>query len=122
MIKFFYHDSIQNEIDSFEKRFSNIRDAFSIFERLCNIQFDPIQPQQVIAPAKLHRIIQNNIWTLWKIELVLPNSGLRTNQYPRVWFAVKGEMIAILCMATHMDKYNDEKQNMLAVSRVSDLF
>lgn len=122
MIEFFYHDGIQKEIAALEGRFRTIREAFAIFERLCNTQFNPTKPQQVIAPAKLHRVTQNDIWTLWKIELVVPNAGLRPNQHPRMWFVVKGASIAVLCLATHVDNYDDEKMNRVALSQVSDLF
>ena len=122
MIQFLYHDGIQKEIDALERRFRAIRDGLSAFERLCDVQFNPTSPRQVIAPAKLHRILQNDIWTLWKIELVVPNSGLRPNQYPRMWFVVKGSIIAFLCISSHIDNYNDEEMNRLALSRVSDFF
>ena len=122
MIKFLYHDALQKEIAALERRFRTIREGLSIFERLCEKQFNPINPQQVIAPAKLHRVTQNDIWTLWKIELVIPNSGLRPNQWPRMWFVVKGEIIVFLCVSSHIDNYNDKKMDQLALSRVADFF
>ena len=122
MIEFIYHDGVSNEIATAEKRFPTMRGGFSTFEKLCEFQFNPTKPQQVIAPAKLHRITQNDIWKMWKIELVVPNAGLRPNQYPRVWFAVKGEVIVFLCMGTHIDNYDDEKMNKIAMSRVTDYF
>ncbi len=122
MIEFLYHDSVQKEIAAFERRFRNIRDALKIFERLCVVQFSPINPKQVIAPAKLHRITSNDVWTLWKIELIVPKAGLRPNQHPRMWFVVKGAVIAPLCMSTHIDNYNDEEMNHLALLRITDLF
>lgn len=122
MIQFLYHDSIQKEIVALERRFRTIRDGLSAFERLCEVQFNPTNPRQVIAPAKLHHITQNDIWTLWKIELVIPNSGLRPNQWPRMWFVVKGAIIVFLCISSHIDNYNNEKMNHLALSRVSDFF
>jgi len=122
MIQFLYHDGIQKEIAALERRFRTIRAGLSSFERLCGAQFNPTSPQQVIAPAKLHRVSQNDIWTLWKIELVIPNSGLRPNQWPRMWFVVKGAIIAFLCISSHIDNYNDEEMNRLALSRVSDFF
>lgn len=122
MIQFLYHDGIQKEIAKLERRFHTIRDGLSAFERLCEVQFDPINPRQVIAPAKLHRVTQNDIWTLWKIELIMPNSGLRPNQWPRMWFVVKGAIIAFLCLSSHIDNYNDEDMNRFALSRVSDFF
>jgi hypothetical protein len=122
MIEFFYHDGLHKDIAAFEKRFHSMRDALAIFERLCNAQFDPANPLRVIAPSKLHRITQNDVWSLWKMELVVPDTSLRSNQYPRMWFVVKGSSIALLCMATHIDKYDDEKMNRLALSRISDFF
>ena len=122
MIQFLYHDGIQKEIAATERRFRTIRGGLSAFERLCEVQFNPTSPRQVIAPAKLHRITQNEIWTLWKIELVVPNSGLRPNQWPRMWFVVKGAIIAFLCISSHIDNYNDEDMNRLALSRVTDFF
>lgn len=122
MIEFLYHDGIQKEIAALERRFRRIRDGLRAFERLCKVQFQPINPRQVIAPAKLHRIMQNDVLTMWKIELIIPDSGLRSNQYPRMWFVVKGAIIAFLCITTHIDNYNDAKMNQIAFSRISDLF
>lgn len=62
-----------------------------------------LHPQQVIGPAKLHRVTQNDIWTIWKVEMVVPKSGLRPNQFPRVWFVVQGDTIAFLCIALHTE-------------------
>jgi len=39
-----------------------------------------------------------------------------------MWFAVKGGIIAFLCLSSHIKNYNDEDMNRLALSRVSDLF
>jgi len=121
MIQFLRHDGIEKEIAALERRFRTIRGGLTAFERLCQVQFNPTSPRQVIAPAKLHRISQNDVWTLWKIELVLPNSGLRPNQWPRMWFVVKGEIIAFLCIASHIDNYSDEEKDRLASSRLSDI-
>lgn len=123
MIQFLYHDGFQKEIAALEKRrFSTLRDGLSAFERLGEVQFNPTNPRQVIAPSKLHRVTQNDLWTLWKIELVIPKSGLRPSQWPRMWFVVKGAIIVFLCIASHSDNYNDEDMNRLALSRVSDFF
>lgn len=122
MINFFHHDNFKKEISKLKGKFHHIEKALDIFERLCNTQFNPLKPQQVIAPAKLHRVTQNNTWTLWKIELVVPGSGLRPNQYPRMWFAVKGDSITFLCIATHTDNFNDKEMNSIALSRVTDFF
>lgn len=122
MIEFLYHDGIQKEIVVFERRFHRIWEGFKSFERLCEIQFHPASPRQVIAPAKLHRIMQNDVWTMWKIELVIPGSGLRPSQYPRMWFVVRGAIIAFLCISSHADNYKDKDMNRLALLRTTDLF
>lgn len=122
MIEFLYHDGIKKEIAAMGRRFRNIEGGLSVFERLCRVQFSPTKPKQVIAPAKLHRITQNDIWTMWKVELVVPDAGLRPNQYPRMWFAVKGSLILFLCIATHIDNYSDDEMDSKALSRVTDFF
>ena len=120
--QFLYHDGVEKEIAALEGRFSTIRAGLEAFERLCEVQFHPINPKTVIAPAKLHRVKQNEIWSLWKIELAIPGSGLRPNQWPRMWFAVKGNVIVFLCIATHVDNYDDEAMNRRALDRVTDFF
>ena|SRR3989344_6478260 len=122
MIEFLYHDDFQKEIASLGKRFHTLHEGLSSFERLCEVQFNPANPRQVIAPAKLHRVKQNDIWTLWKAELVVPRSGLRPNQWPRMWLVVKGAVIVFLCVSSHVDNYDDEVMNRMALSRVSDFF
>lgn len=122
MIEFLYHDGIQKEIAVLERRFRRVHDGFAAFERLCEVQFHPTNPKQIIAPAKLHRITQNDIWTMWKVELIIPNSGLRPSQYPRMWFGVNGAVIAFLCISTHIDNYVDAEMDQLARSRITDFF
>ncbi len=123
MIQFVYHDSIRKEIAALKRRFSKLEsEGFTRFELLCQKQFHPVRPQQVIGPGKLHRISQNEIWALWKVEMVVPGAGLRPNQYPRVWFGVKGDVIAFLCMGTHIDNYDDGEMDRCAKSRISDVF
>jgi len=122
MIEFIYHDGLQKEIAALERRFRHLKDGLKAFERLCEVQFNPTDPKQIIAPAKLHRVTQNDLWSMWKIELVVPKSNLRPNQYPRMWFAVKGSVITFLCISTHIDNYNDNEMNDLAIIRVTDIF
>lgn len=122
MIDFIYHPKLESEIAALERRFSNLKEGLQSFQRLCEVQFHPANPQRIIAPAKLHRITQNDIWELWKVELVIPKSGLRPNQFPRLWFCVQGAKIGFLCIATHIDNYNDKKINSRAVERLTDIF
>lgn len=122
MIEFIYHAGIEKEIKTLERRHRNLKQGLRAFEKLCNVQFNPTNPQQVIAPSKLHRISHNNAWSMWKIELVIPQSNLRPSQYPRMWFVVKGSVIALLCISTHIDNYNDNAVTAVALGRVSDIF
>lgn len=123
MIIFLYHDNFEKEIAALEKRrLRNLRDSLAGFEKLCEFQFHPLSPQSRIAPGKIHRILQNEIWTMWKTELPVIKSGLRPNQYPRIWFAQSGNNIAFLCISSHIDNYNDKAMDQIALSRVTDFF
>src|SRR3990167_1198705 len=117
MIEFRNHEGFEKEIAALEKRrFRYIRESLEGFMRLCEIHFHPTKPERRIQPGKLHRVTQNEIWTLWKIELAIMKSGLRQNQYPRIWFVVSGATIAFLCVATHIDNYRDNEMDKIALS------
>jgi len=120
MLEFIYHPSFEKEAAKLKRRFSFLNKALESFKMLCEFQFHPSNPQQRIAPAKLHRITQNDLWSVWKIELSVPN--VRPNQSPRVWFAVKGSNIAFLRIATHIDNYSDNQMNQEAIGRINDIF
>lgn len=120
MITFVSHPSYDFELAELKRRFRNIDDAIESFEKLCEFQFDPETPKQVLAPGKLHRVTQNAIWMLWKIELAV--KCLRSNQSPRIWFAVKGTTLVYLSAKSHTDNYDDEEQNIVASNRATDFF
>ena len=123
MISFLLHDGFQSEIAVLEKRrMRYIRKSLEGFQQLCELHFHPTSPQPIIAPGKLHRVTQNDVWTMWKTELPVIHSGLRPNQYPRIWFVQSGATIAFLCIGSHIDNYNDGDMDTLALSRVSVLF
>lgn len=119
MIEFICHPAFVKETATL-KRFPFLDTALESFKMLCEFQFHPLNPQQRIAPAKLHRVTQNDEWSVWKIELVV--HGLRPNQFPRMWLAVRGSNIALLCIGTHIDNYDDNKMTKIAVERVTDIF
>jgi hypothetical protein len=121
MIDFIEHPSFSKETAKLlTRRFPFLNKALESFKMLCEFQFHPLNPQQRIAPAKLHRVTQNDLWSIWKIELAVPN--LRPNQFPRVWSAVKGSNIAFLCIATHIDNYDDNRVAKSAIERATDIF
>lgn len=122
MLDFVFHESIEKEISKQERRFRRLREAIERFQLICEKQFHPLSPTQVIPPAKLHRLKQNDSWSLWKIELMVPGSGLRPNQMPRIWFAVKGSFVAFLCLGCHADNYEDNEREATALERVTDIF
>jgi len=122
MITFLYHNGFEKEIAALEKRrLRYIRKSLKSFEKLCETHFNPVSPQPRIAPGKLHRVTQNDLWAIWKTELPIIHSGLRPNQYPRIWFAVSGATFAFLCASSHIDNHKDSKMDNLALSRISDL-
>ncbi len=122
MIDFGFHDGFENSVILLEKRrLRSIRESLSGFMRVCEVHFHPTEPQPRIAPGKLHRITQNNIWTMWKTELPLLRADLRPNQFPRIWFVHAGVRIVFLCISSHIDNYNDKEIDTLALSRAGDM-
>lgn len=122
MIEFLWHDNFSKEFVLLKKRFPTIEDGLNKFKNLCEVHFNPVNPEQVISPGKLHRLNQNDSWVLWKVELLIPNSGLRPNQWPRMWFVVKGGFIGFLTISSHVDNYDDGEMSEIALNRVSDIF
>lgn len=123
MIAFLFHDGFESEIANLEKkRMRLIRKSLEGFQQLCLFHFHPITPEARIAPGKLHVVTQNDDWKMWKTELPVIHSGLRPNQYPRIWFAQRGATIAFLCIGSHVDNYDDGKMDKLAMVRVTEMF
>jgi len=121
MMAFLYHSSFEKEIASLEKRrLKNVRESLDGFQKLCEFHFNPTNPESRINPGKIHRVTQNDIWTMWKIELAVIKSGLRPNQYPRIWFIVNGATITFLCISDHVDNYKNNEIDAIALSRASD--
>jgi len=120
MLNFIFHPHFEKEAASLKRRFPFFNSGIESFKRICEVHFDPISPRQVIAPAKLHRIKCFESFTIWKIELAVKN--LRPNKFPRVWFAVRGAMVVFLCVATHIDNYDDNTMNREAETLVGSFF
>ncbi len=120
MLNFVFHSHFKEEAASLKRRFPFFDAGLESFKRICEVHFDPINPKQVIAPAKLHRIKCFENFTIWKIELAVKN--LRPNQFPRLWFAVHGATIAFLCVKTHIDNYDDNTTNKEVETLVSSFF
>lgn len=120
-VNFLSHDQFESELKKLSKS-SPILAGMESVKRLLEKQFDPLNPEVVIPPGKIHRVHQNDVWSLWKIEVVLPKSGLRPNQWPRMWFVVSGDKIVFLCINSHTQNYDNNTVDKLAAERVSDFF
>lgn len=120
MIDFIYHPIFQNETAAFKRRFPKFSDGLESFKKISEVHFHPITPRQVIAPGKLHRIKDCESFTIWKVELAVQN--LKSNQFPRVWFAVRGSSLAFLCAKTHIDNYDNNEVDRIAESLAAGIF
>ncbi|PIZ61915.1 hypothetical protein COY17_03395 [Candidatus Saccharibacteria bacterium CG_4_10_14_0_2_um_filter_52_9] len=125
-MQFHEHDSYQKELSSVCKKQKQltvaITDGLAKVKKLLKIHFDPLDPQVAIPPGKLHRVSGFEIWELWKVEVVLTGTALRPNQWPRMWFAVSGDQIVLLCIYSHAQDYDNNSVDATAIDRASDYF
>lgn len=84
MLSFVVHPHFGKQAATLKRWFPFFDAGIESFKRICEVHFDPINPKQVIAPAKLHRVKSFESFTIWKIELAVKN--LRPNQFPRLRF------------------------------------
>jgi len=119
MLNFLSHPSFDKDAAKINGRFPFFDGLYS-FKKICEVHFNPENPRQVIAPGKLHRIKCCGSYTIWKVEMAI--KGLQSNQFPRVWFAVRGSVIIFLCLATHIDNYDDNKMEVIANNLISQFF
>ena len=117
MLNFVFHPHFEKEAASLKRRFPYFQEGLESFKKICLVHFDPENPKQVIAPAKLHRVKYCENFTIWKIELAV--KGLRSNQFPRIWFAIHGTTVAFLCLGTHIDNHDDNQMNQEAEKLVN---
>lgn len=120
MLSFTLHPKFEREAERAQKRSVHFDKAIASFEKVCQVQFDTECPRVVIAPGKLHRLLDAAIYSIWKVELAV--QGMKSNQSPRIWFAIKGNHIAYLCLALHGDNYHDGDVTEEAKIRCADFF
>ena len=120
MLEFFEHSKFTKQAADFKRRFAGFEIGFESTKKIFEEHFNPTNPVQRIAPGKLHCLLKNANFTLWKIEMAVV--GLKSKQWPRVWFAVSGSKVVFLCMSTHIDNYDDGEQTRYAQNLVSDFF
>ncbi|MES2971953.1 MAG: hypothetical protein V4702_06560 [Patescibacteria group bacterium] len=125
-MQFHEHDNYQKELRAVGKKQkqleTSINDGLVKVKKLLALQFDPTDPQISIPPGKLHRVSGFETWELWKVEVVLLKTTLRPNQWPRMWFAVSGDKVVMLCLALHSQNYDNNEIDRIAIDRASDFF
>lgn len=115
------HDSFNKEFKKLLKSHRQLEDGLKKAQKLLEKQFDPINPQEIIGPGKIHRVTSEQTWELWKLEFAVPGSGLRPSQWPRLWFAVSGDTFTLLSVVSHIQNYDNNKQDTLAAERYSEI-
>lgn len=120
MLNFLLHPHFEKEAADIKRRFPSFDDALESFKMLAGVQFASENPRQIIAPGKLHRVCVIGICTIWKIELAV--KGVKSNQSPRIWFAIQGTNLAFLCAKSHIDNYDNNEVDRLAQNLTSDIF
>jgi len=118
VIQWLQHEAFEQELKKLRKKYPAIDDGLDKIKKLLEVQFDSVDPKEIIAPAKIHRRHQNAVWELWKVEVIVV--GLRPNQWPRAWFVVSGSTITFLTLGSHIQNYDDNTMDRTALQRISD--
>lgn len=116
------HNNFPREVKAICKKHPQLVKGLDAVKRLLDSQFDPVNPVEVIGPSKINRIIQTPVWTIWKVEVAIPNSGLRPSQWPRLWIVVSGDTAALLTIAMHSHNYDNATFENIAKNRATDIF
>lgn len=120
MLEYLEHSKFSKQAADFKRRFPGFDEGFKATKIIFEVHFHPTSPSARIAPGKIHCLLRNPNFVLWKLEMA--TAGLKSNQWPRVWFAVSGNRIAFLCMDTHIDNYDNNELDRLAQNLVTDIF
>ena len=120
MLEFLEHPKFQKQAADLQRRFLGFNKGIAAARLIFEVHFHPVNPSPKIAPGKLHCILQSENYVVWKLELAV--AGLKSKQYPRVWFAVSGARILFLCAHTHIDNYDDGEKSKEALELVRDFF
>ncbi len=120
MLEYLEHPKFSKQAADFIRRFPGFNDGFNATKNIFEVHFHPTNPMQRIAPGKIHSILKSPNYTIWKLEMAV--IGLKSKQWPRVWFAVSGNKVVFLCMHSHIDNYDDNDITREAQSLVSDYF
>jgi len=120
MLEYLEHPKFSKQAADFKRRFPGFDEGFSATKNIFEVHFHPTNPMQRIAPGKIHCILKNVNYTMWKLEMAV--AGLKSKQWPRVWFVVSGSKVVFLCIGTHIDNYDNNKLDRLAQNLITDIF
>lgn len=78
-------------------------------------------PRHCIGPNSLYAVQKwaDDGWELWKVHCVVV--GLSSGQRPRIYFAKFSDSIALLCMDSHIEDYDDAELRARALKRLEEL-
>lgn len=119
MLSFIEHPVFDKEFEKFNSKY-NSSDSLKSLKMILTKQFNPEKPQLVIGPGKIHRVKACDNYDIWKVEMAV--KGLRKNQSPRIWFALSGVRLSFLTIQAHMDNYDNNGIDEIAVELASDIF
>jgi hypothetical protein len=112
-MQFLVHDSFINELKRIAKKHPDIAELKAVKRLLC--AYFENGNTDAIAPGKIHKVTVADSFVIWKIEVHV--TGIRPNLWPRLWFAVKDNIIAFLAIATHADNYSNNDLDAIATER-----
>ena len=120
-VNFYSHPNFDREAKDFTGKHRTFPEALKSLRSILGKQFDPVEPILCITPNHLHNITSLAEYALWKVTCVVPDSGLRRSQMPRVYFALRASSIYFLHMCTHVENYDDAEAVRVAKDRATDL-
>ena len=115
------HRSFEKELKAISKKYHQASKAVDDAMRMISEHFNPENSIPIIDPGKLHHIADIRNSSVWKLELAIPNSGLRPSQWPRIWFAIESDTCAFLLLAVHTDNYDNNVKDREAISRFEEM-
>lgn len=123
MITWLRHSGFEKELKALKKTIRTADKDVEKVKKLLVAHFFVDQTRgTVIAPGKIHRVTVDNDVTgreLWKVEVITPNT--KPSLWPRLWFMIDGESIALLAIASHKTNYDNNELDRIAIRRYLDL-
>lgn len=112
------HDSFIKELKRLKKTIRTIDKDVELVKKLLSIQFSKATNTPPIGRGKIHRITvldEVSGGELWKVKVATAN--LKPNLWARMWFAISGNRIILLAIASHKDNYDNNTMDRMAEQR-----